>query len=199
MTNEILNPPITCLLTYKIASADMFYAEVEQRDIYVCDRPANGFSIWGEIPGEEPRTAVELCEIFLEVALSCQGMPDATRARCRMKSFSERFGQLLAQHIKESSLLETLTDPAACVLKCLLESKHARFRLEYINHKYRFTVESCPIHEVAELTGLTEVELAHYGFNTMCQSLIDALNLDLSMFISVEALTGHPMSVTIDF
>ncbi len=43
------------------------------------------------------------------------------------------------------------------------------------------------------------VELAHYGFNIMCQRLIDALNLDLTLFISIDAFSGHPLQLTIDF
>lgn len=199
MGNEIFDPPITRLLTYDIASADMFYAVVGQRDIYVNDLPGKGFRIWGEIPGERHSTCIDLCEIFLEVALSKQAMPDSNRSRNQMKAFGKHFGHLLGQHIKDSSLLETLADPIACVLKCLLESKHARFTIEYVNHEYRFAIESCPIREVAELTGLKEIELAHFGFNTMCQSLIDALNLDLSLYISVELFSGHPYLLTIDF
>ena len=51
MGNKIFDQPITPLLTYDIASADMFYAVVGQRSIYVYDLPGKGFRIWGEIPG----------------------------------------------------------------------------------------------------------------------------------------------------
>jgi hypothetical protein len=49
-----------------------------------------------------------------------------------MKSFGEHFGQILGQHIKDSMLLTAISDPVACVFKCLLESKHAQFTIEYI-------------------------------------------------------------------
>ncbi len=194
MANEIPKPSAARLLTYNVASADMFYVEVEQRDVCVCDDLSRGFRIWGEMHGGGSAATVDLCQIFLEVALSCQTIPDSDQARYKMRAFGKQIGQVLGRHLKDSPLLETLTNPAARALRCLLESMNAHFTVEWIDNELRFAIESCPIYEIAELTGLREVELAHYGFDALCQSLVYALDPYLSVSTSLETHIGQFIS-----
>jgi hypothetical protein len=191
MTNEIPKPSGKRLLTYNVASADLFYVEVEQRDIYVCDDPDKGFHIWGEMHGGRPVSAVDLCQIFLEAALSYRAIPDTDQARTKMRAFGEQIGQVLGQHLMDSPRAEAFTNPAACALKCLLESMNACFTTERLDRELRFVVDGCPIYKIAELTGLREVELAHDGFDAMCQSLVHALEPSLSVSTSLEAHIGQ--------
>ena len=49
MTTQSVELHTTCLLRYVIASADMYYAEMEQRDVFLsCDEHGN-FRFWGEV------------------------------------------------------------------------------------------------------------------------------------------------------
>jgi hypothetical protein len=194
MANEVSEPSAARLLTYNVASADMFYVEVEQRDVCICDDLSRGFRIWGEMHGGRSVATVDLCQIFLEVALSYQAIPDSDQARYKMGAFGKQIGQVLGQHIKDNPLLEILTNPAVRALRCLLESMNARFTVEWIDNELRFAVDSCPIYKIAELTGLREVVLAHYGFDAMCQSLVYALDPYLIVSTSLETHIGQLVS-----
>jgi formate transporter len=172
MAPQDSNQSATCIGRYPIASGDMYYSEVEQRDIYVVDEPEKGIRIWGEIPMGGPVTAVELCQVFLEYALSCASSQDAEQAYHAMGAFGMGLGERLAEYIKSTPLIKDTTDPGACALECLLESIHAHLSIEHVGPELRFIIADCPILEVSHRTGLRNVELAQYGFNIMCQRLI---------------------------
>lgn len=79
---------VTQLLNYPIASRDMYYSVVNERTICVCDDPLQGFHIWGEIPGGGISTAVDLCQVFLEYAMTCAAGHDQIQAFRNMDSFA---------------------------------------------------------------------------------------------------------------
>ena len=78
---------------YPIASGDMYYGEVGQRDVYVRDDLLHGFQIWGELTGAGEETAISLCEIFLEYAMTCQTGYEEEQAYALMESFGSGMGQ----------------------------------------------------------------------------------------------------------
>ena len=176
MVDQISNPPVKRIGRYSIASADMYYSEMGQRDICVCDDPEKGLRIWGEMPFGGSATSVDLCQIFLEYALFCQTARDAERSYNEMRSFGEHMGGLLAEYIKTTPLLKSVADPGACALESVLEAIHAHLSIEHVGPELRFIVAGCPLLDVAERTGLKEIELAQFGFNVMCQSLIHSID-----------------------
>ena len=183
------------LCLYRIASADMYYCEVNQRDVCVCDDPEKGFRIWGEIPGGRAVTAVDLCQIFLEYAMYCQQWRDLSQARCNMQEFGECLGVALAQYIQDSVPVERAVNLGAYALQCVLESMNARFTVKQVGPESCFIVAGCQLRETAEHTGLMEVELAHYGINALCQSLIHAIDPNLVVHVPLEARVDHIFSV----
>ena len=62
----LIQTKATLICRYPIASSDMYYSEVGQRDVYVRDDLVHGFQIWGQLTGTGEETAISLCEIFLE-------------------------------------------------------------------------------------------------------------------------------------
>ena len=68
----LIQTKATLICRYPIASSDMYYSEVGQRDVYVRDDLVHGFQIWGQLTGTGEETAISLCEIFLEYAMLCQ-------------------------------------------------------------------------------------------------------------------------------
>ena len=187
---------ITRLRRYSIASADMYYCEVNQRDVCVCDDPEKGLRIWGEIPGGRAVTAVGLCQIFLEYAMYCQTWRDESQTCCNMRGFGECLGAALARYIQDNIPLERTTNPGAYALKCVLESMNAHFTVEQVGPELRFIVDGCQLRETADQTGLREVELAHQGINALCQSLIHTLDPELVVRAPLEAHADHIFSVT---
>ena len=183
MLTQISNPPVTKIGRYTIASADMYYSEMGQRDICVCDDPEKGLRIWGEMPVGGDATSVDLCQIFLEYALFCQTARDAEQSYNEMRAFGERLGGMLAEYIKDTPMWKATADPGACALESLLEAIHAHLSIEHIGPELRFIVAGCPLLDVSEQTGLREIELAQFGFNVMCQSLIHAIDPHLLLHV----------------
>ena len=186
---------VTHLCRYPIASADMYYEEVNQRDVCVCDDPEKGFRIWGEIPGAGDVTAVGLCHVLLEYAMYCQTWRDSSQAYCHMQQFGEHLGIALAKYLRDSISMAGAANPGSCALECVLESMNAHFTVEQIGPELQFIVAGCPLHETAEQTGLREVELAHWGLNALCQSLVHAIEPDLNVQAPLEVGVDHIFAV----
>ena len=195
MITYISDPCATRLFRYPIASADMYYCEVNQRDVYVSDDPEDGLRIWGEIPGGGPVTAIDLCQIFLEYAMYCQTWRDQSQAHRQMTDFGESLGEALAKYLKANAPVDLVTNPGACALECVLESMGANFTVEQVDAELRFAVASCPLREAARRTGLMEVELAQCGIDALCQSLIRAIDPDLMVYIPPERQVNYTLSV----
>jgi formate transporter len=184
MLNETSNSSVTCIGSYKIASADMYYSEMGQRDVFVRDDPEKGFCIWGELSLGGATTTVELCQVFLEYGLFCQACGDEEQACNTMRSFGEHLGVMLAKYLKNTPLLKDATEPGAFVLESVLEAIHAHLNVEHIGPELRFIIAGCPLVDAAARTGLGEVELAQFGFNVMCQLLIHAIDPNLLLHVT---------------
>ncbi len=195
MMTQVSERRATRLYRYPIASGDMYYAEVEQRDVCVYDDPVEGLRIWGEIPDVGSVTAVNLCQVFLEYAMYCQTWRSPAQAYYNMQLFGEHLGEALARYLKDNVPTGTVANLGACALECVLESMNAHFTVEQISSELRFIVAGCPLEETAEQIGLKEVELAHYGINTLCQSLVYAIDPDLVVHAPLETRADHIFSV----
>jgi hypothetical protein len=157
----------------------MYYTELEQRDVFVQDDPENGFKIWGEIAGRGPATSVSLCQMFLEYAMYSHSWCSPDEAIYNIKAFGKNLGLALANFIKSYFPNEESSSRGTCGLMCLLESMNVKFEIMHVGNDLRFIFANCPLTEVAQQTGLGEVDLALYGVNAMCQSLVNALDPEL--------------------
>lgn len=183
MGEQTSAPPVKRIGRYTIASADMYYSEMGQRDICVSDDPQEGLRIWGEMPIGGGASSVDLCQIFLEYALSCQAARTPEQSYNEMRAFGEHMGEMLASYITNTPLMKSATNPGACALESLLEAMHAHLSIEHIGPELRFVVAGCPLLETSQNTGLGETELAHFGFNVMCQSLIHHVDSHLLLYV----------------
>jgi formate transporter len=182
MTTQYSENQVTHLYRYFLASADMYYAEIGQRDVCVSINPEGNLRIWGEMPEVGAASAISLCEVFLEYAMYCRTWKDADKAYNVMKGFGEFLGEALTKYLGEALQFENTKNPAACALECVLESLNAQVSIEQVGSELSFFIADCPIHAAAKKTGLHEEELAYYGFNVMLQSLIH--NIDPNMSLS---------------
>ena len=172
MANQFFPLPVKCISKYVLASADMYYSEEAQRDIYVYDDPMQGLKIWGETTNDGAAMSIDLCQIFLEYALFCQTLHTPEQSHSEMRSFAENLGVKLADYIMKTSPLHDALDPSACALESILEAIHAHLTIEHMGPELRFVVAGCPLLDASKQTGLAEIELAQFGFNVMCKSLI---------------------------
>lgn len=167
------------LYRYAIGCGDMHYTEIEQRDVFVQDDPENGFRVWGEIVGGGPATSVCLCQMFLEYAMFSQSLCNPDQATSNIMAFGKNLGLALANFIQSYSPANESSSKGTCGLMCVLEALNVKFEVFQVGSELRFIFATCPLVEKAEQTGLHEVDLAMYGVNAMCQSLVNALDPNL--------------------
>jgi hypothetical protein len=195
MTDSISQNRLTRLYRYSIASSDMYYTELEQRDVYVSDHPRDGFKIWGQIAGAGPAASVDLCQMFLEYAMYCRSWGSPAEAAYNMHAFGERLGGALARFLKENPPADMSQNPGACALECLFESMGVQLSVEQVGPELRFFFADCPLAEAAQRTGLREVEPALYGVNSLCQTLIHAIDPHLQISHPMEAVPNSVFAV----
>ncbi len=180
---------------YPIASGDMYYSEVGQRDVFVCDDLLHGFQIWGELTGGGEETAIPLCEIFLEYAMLCQTGYEENEAYARMESFGSGLGQAVAMYMLDTVFLDGFPNPGVCALECVLETLKVNFTIHQIGPELRFIICDCPFERTAAQTGLPQSELAHVGLNGMCQGLLKLIQPELPVASPVDERYDHIFAI----
>ncbi len=184
MTTQFFEPHSARLFRYAIASADMYYAELEQRDVFLGNDKYGNLAIWGEIADRGPSTKIELCEIFLEYGLYCCSWCNMGEALYHMQDFGERIGRSLANYLVDNPSLLVPENSAIYALEHIFESMGACFSAEYSQTETRLMITDCPLEKTAERSGLRNIELAHHGINAMCQSLVHSMNSNLNLTVS---------------
>ncbi len=194
MPESIQTKP-TLICRYPIASSDMYYSEVGQRDVYALDDLLHGFQIWGELAGAGPETSINLCEIFLEYAMFCQtGYPEE-KAYGLMESFGSGMGQAVAMYMQDNIFLNGFPNPGVCAMECVLETMKVDFTIHQIGSELRFIICDCPFEKTAGQTGLPQSELAHVGFNAMCQGLLQVIQPELPVASPVDERYDHIFAI----
>ena len=164
------------LLAFFIASADMTYSEIAEREVYLLGDPELGYALRGEIVGCGEGCYTDLNQILLEFALSCEGCIDQQSAEASIANFGRRLGTLLVSHLP-------LNDPALADFErlsrafvCVLDSMSVPYDTAHTSDRLHYTLDYCPLCEAGQITGLIrELALARYGFAALCQSLVVAL------------------------
>lgn len=195
--------PATLLGSFAIASADMFYSEVAQRDIYMRDDPETGFHIWGQIEGGGTSEA-DLGEVLLEYAMSAVAVGNLPQAFRQIDGFGRKLGERLAIHIMQSTPAENTVSRAACALECVLEALGVEFVVEHDGDELSYTLAHCPLCDTSDRSGLSHVEVAHHGLSALCHSLIHSLDPDLRVKLprkpsmdTIFTMTLNPVHVTV--
>jgi hypothetical protein len=187
MTIQSGEPHVTHLLSYVLASADMYYTEMERRDVFLsCDEQGN-FCMWGKTADGEPSTKIDLFQIFLEYALYCCSWASAEDTLCNMQGFGECLGRSLAKQLENNSLPSTSRRSASQILKYLFETVDTHPFVENVGAGVRVIVTDYPLEKAAKRSGIWNVELAHSGINAMCRSLMRCLHPGFAVSSSSDA------------
>ncbi len=184
MTTQPAKPHVTRLLSYVIASADMYYAETEQRVVFLSYDEQGCFRIGGKMVDGELSTEIDIFEIFLEYALTCRSWAGGEEALYNMQDFGERFGRSLAEQLKRDRLPFKPRHSLSYILKHIFETVDAHPSVENVDAGVRIVIPDYPLEKAAKHSGLGNIELAHYGINSMCRSLICHLNPGASLSTS---------------
>lgn len=192
---EYIQTRPTLICRYPIASADMYYNEVGQRDVYAFDDLVHGFQIWGELTGGGEQTSISLCEIFLEYAMFCQTGFDESQSYALMESFGSGLGQAVAIYMLDNIFLDGFPNPGVCALECVLETLRVDFTIHQIGPELRFIICDCPFDKTAGQTGLPQSELAHVGLNAMCQGLLKIIQPELPVASPIDERYDHIFAI----
>ena len=170
-----VEPVAVKLCRYSVACGDMYFAELEQRDVVVGKDTAGHIRIWGQTANGRS-APVGLCRIFLEYALYCSSWCSPAEARYHMENFGERLGRGLALFMKANPDLVARDDPTIRALEQIFSAIGAEFTEDHLQAGVRFLISHCPIEEAAKRSGLAHSELARHGINAMCRRLIHEMN-----------------------
>jgi hypothetical protein len=190
-TLEIKDTPV---FSYALASADMRYIEVGEREIYLRDDLNSGLIFRGEIPGCGPDYFVELNEILLEYAMSCEGCREDRIASQEVIRFGEHLGEALAARTYQKAAEWKESEKLSSVFNCVLNSMSAKFIEEIKVDQIEYSLECCPLSECARDTGFNRsVEMAGLSFIALCNTLITALASDWKLIQPIVDETYIPI------
>ncbi len=196
MTTKNIEPSTLRLFQYVVASADMYYAEEEQRDVFLGKDDAGHIRIWGQTANGGPSTRIGLCRVFLEYGLYCSSWCSSAEALYHMQDFGERLGHRLAKYLQDNPALLAPDDPTVRALEQVFGAIGADFSEDQIEAGVRFLLTYCPVEDAAKRYGLPYVGLAHRGINAMCRSLILDMNPHLIVYTSPDTLPEFMFTIT---
>ena len=189
MSTEHSKSNIAHLFRYPIASADMYYAELGMRDVFLTTDDEGNFHIRGELTGGGASTAIQLCQIFLEYAMNCYTWYNLDKSLHYMQVFAQCMGRSTGEFLQENTCLFRCDNPTERALEHLFQTMNARIAIKFSETMEHFTVIDCPLEKAAAGSGLWNIELAHHGINLMCQSMIQTINPQVTIETSP---TIHP-------
>ncbi len=196
MTNEENELPAVHLFRYMVASGDMYYTEEQQRDVMLGRDHRGHIRIWGATSDGDPFDRVDLCRIFLEYALYCCTWCDSDEALFHMQDLGAQLGHRLAAYLRDNPGLLAADDPMLRALEQIFGTIGADCIEEHIDSGVRFLVSHCELEDVAQRSGLCNVELAHHGINALCRTLILDMSPRSVVFSAPDALPEFMFTVT---
>ena len=191
---EIVESQDAPVFSYALASADMRYIEIEKREIYLRYDPEAGLVFRGEISGCGPGCFVDLNEILLEYAMSCEGCRVESVASEEVVRFGEHLGEVLVTKTYQDIAELPTTEKLSSAFQCILNSMGAQYIEESKADRLEYSLDCCPLSECAVNTGLRRnVEMAHLSFTALCKSLIGALAPNWALMQPSEGDTNIPI------
>lgn len=163
----------TPVYSYPIASGDMRYIEIGERDIYLRNDPESGLIFQGQIAGCGPKCHFELNEILLEYALSCEGCRDQGLATKEVIQFGKYLGEVLGETIAHQHKDSPDSQKISNAFKCVLNSMSANYIEHIKSDRIEYRLDCCPLSECARNIGLNRsITMAYISFVALCRSLI---------------------------
>lgn len=158
------------LFSYIVASADMRYIEVGERQIMLRNEPGIGPMMRGEMEGCGPDCEINLSEILLEYALTCEGCRDLETAGESAGLFGVRLGRVLAARLcQDSDRVETVK----AGFRCILNSMQVPYTFEQSEDRLRFDLAYSPVHEAAQGMGSTRgIGSAQRALTNLCRTVL---------------------------
>jgi hypothetical protein len=179
------------VFSYTLASADLRYIEIGERDIFLREKPAGGKYLRGEIAGVGEDSYINLSEILLEYAMSCEGCSRPELSTEMVTHFGSHLGEVLSEDILRDQQLETAGERLRAGITGILVSMDAQFEEDFQPASIEYTLDCCPLSECARDTGLNRsVEMAYTSLTNLLNTLTGKLASDWHLV--------HPSSIEIN-
>lgn len=165
------------LYRYPIASEDMKYIEVNQRDIYLRRDPQGDMVLQGEIPGCGDSCDADLAQVILEFVMTCEGCDDPDEVHATAQGFGKALGSALASHVKAGAPGEGIRGWVDAALTCVVRSVKVPYTSEHEAGDWVFMLNHCPLRDAAGRTGIGgRMEAAHAALYALYEGVAEALN-----------------------
>ena len=164
------------LLRYVIASSDMRYIEINQRDVYLRNDPQLGLVVQGEVPECGPDCDANLSQMLLEYTMSCVDCRDQAATASYMDHFGDNLGEQLIARLYDGAPDVAGPNRVAETMDIVLNSMGVSFQKELTADHLRYDLAFCPIHEAATSSGLGRwIAEAHRAFMALCNHIVYTL------------------------
>jgi len=143
------------LLSYAIASSDMWYSEIGQREIYLRKDPQRGLYLQGEIPECGPDCYANLSEVLLEYCCGCEQCRAHSGAASVACPFADRLGRQLMAKLQDLVPETPDVDRVSAVMDIILNSMDVAFERVLTADGLRYDLAAPPIIKIARGSGLS--------------------------------------------
>jgi len=164
------------LLSYLIASGDMRYIPVNERELYLRADSDQGLLILGEIPGCGDECNISLSQVLFEYAVSCEDCKDHITSAESEQRFGQHLGQVFIAQIKlfirELPAAKRLEE----AMRIVIRSMDVAYSVEGDGNFLRYDLHDCPIQRAANEPGYTlRLPVVHLGFAALCAAIVNGL------------------------
>ena len=182
------------VFSYVMASADMRYIEIGRREVFLRKDPTAGLVIRGEIPDCGPECFIDLSEILLEYATSCEGCREDDVDTEEVVTFGVKLGEILVASTADAVAELPTPKKLSIAFACTLNSMGATYRQVIKENCLEYMLDCCPLRECANSTGFgRNVEMAQLSFTAMCKSIVNAFAPDWELTQPSEGDTSVPI------
>lgn len=182
------------LLSYTIASGDMRYIEISQRDIYLRLDPQRGLIIRGEVPECGLDCYVNLSYILLEQAMTCSGCKDPEMAREIADQFGRRLGEKLANRLCQDDLKAEGKGPLGDTFEVILNSMDTHYQQDRSDVSLVYDLQESPLIKEAKKHGFSQwTPMARQSFVALCESVIATLQPTWELLKPSSVASGGPI------
>ncbi len=194
MTSQADQTQDAHLLSFVIASADMRYVEVNKREVYLRQDPELGLIVRGEMDNCGPACYVDLNQVLLEHALSCEGCRDHVIAVETAEHFGRRFAQALVSALDAAAAATSPAERLAAAYECVLRSMVVPFEVQREAQSLRYDLSYSPLHQAAEGRALNlGLPMARWSFVTLCETIVKTLAPEWELLHPVYRAAERPI------
>ncbi len=182
------------LLSYIIASSDMRYIQINEREVYLRHDPDLGLVIQGDVPGTRADLNANLSYMLLEFSMSCEDCKDRVMTAESAERFGEHLGQVFIDSLYQEAPEVITANQLAGAFDIILNSMGVTFTKELTDEQLRYDLALSPLHEAAGKTGLVlQVAMAQRAFVAMCKRILQVMALDWTLAEPSEPESEAPL------